>query len=348
MKIKVQTKPIKFILTLCITLLTTLGLLFKANQPVQASSINNYDSSELDLDVKSAIAIDAKNGQVFYAKNANQKLPIASMSKLITVYLTLQAIKEGKLSWNQEVKPSSQMVKVANNPEYSGVPLVKGHHYTIRQLYDATLIQSANGPAMLLAESVAGSQKNFADKMRALVKKWGIKDAKIYTPDGLPNYTQGKDAYPGASKNAENELSARDMAVVVDHLLTDYPEVIKTTKIVHKNFDDQGHITKMTNWNWMLPGLSQYDKNLPLDGLKTGTTDAAGACFAGTMIKNGRRIITVVMGAKHSDGSDPSRFIQTKKLLNYVFSNYQLYILKKGQKIDGKNIANVSDGKRKK
>lgn len=315
------------------------------SQQVKATTVDNYNASQVNLDVKGAIAIDAKSGQVLYAKNADQRMPIASMSKLITIYLTLQAIKDKKLSWNQKVKPTKQIVKVSQNPDYSGVPLYSGHSYTIRQLYQSTLIQSANGSAMLLAQAVAGSQQGFVSQMRALVKKWGIKDAKLYTPDGLPNYTQGKDAYTNVSKNAENELSASDMAIVVDKLLTDFPEVTKTTKIAHMNFNDQGKITKMENWNWMLKGLSQYDANYPLDGLKTGTTDAAGACFTGTMVKNGRRIITVVLGAKHKDGTDPSRFTQTKKLLNYVFSNYQLYIMKKNQKVDGAKTVSVPDGK---
>ena len=326
-------------------LLLSFFILGMNSQQVRAATVDNYNASQVDLDVKSAIAVDAKSGQVLYAKNADKKMPVASMSKLITIYLTLQAIKDKKLSWNQKVKPTKQIVKVSQNPDYSGVPLYMGHSYTIRQLYQSTLIQSANGSAMLLAQAVAGSQQGFVSQMRALVKKWGIKDAKLYTPDGLPNYTQGKDAYTNVSKNAENELSASDMAIVVDKLLSDFPEVTQTTKIAHMNFNDQGKITKMENWNWMLKGLSQYDSNYQLDGLKTGTTDAAGACFAGTMTKNGRRIITVVMGAQHKDGTDPSRFTQTKKLLKYVFDNYQLYIMKKNQKVDGAKTVAVPDGK---
>ncbi|QNQ81948.1 serine hydrolase [Lactobacillus sp. PV012] len=328
-----------------LTLFLFIGIATVANPSVEAATIDNYHQNNVNLDVKAAIAIDGKNGQVLYAKNANQALPVASMSKLITIYLTLQAIKDKKITWNQKVTPTKQIVKVSKNPDYSGVELNLGHTYTIRQLYQSTLIQSANGSAMLLGEAIAGSQVKFVNQMRSLLKKWGIKDAKIYTPDGLPNYTQGADAYPGASKNAENTLSASDMAIVVDKLLTDFPEVTETTKLSHLDFNDHGKVTKMTSWNWMLKGLSQYDAAFPLDGLKTGTTDAAGACFAGTMVKNGRRIITIVMGASHKDGTDPSRFVQTKKLLQYVFSNYQLYILKKNQTISGAKTVAVPEGK---
>ncbi|GFZ26625.1 D-alanyl-D-alanine carboxypeptidase [Lactobacillus corticis] len=287
------------------------------------TSISNYKSSDLSLNVKSALAIDASTGQVLYAKNANKALPIASMTKLITVYLTLQAIKQGKISWSTKVKPTSQIVKVANNSEYSNVPLYSGHSYTVKQLYEATLIESANGAAMMLAKAISGNQVTFVKKMRALVKKWGITDAEIYNVNGLPNSYLGTDAYPGAAKNAENHLSAKDMAIIGMHLIDDYPEVLNTTKIAKKTFVDGSTKTQMTNFNWMLKGLSSYDSRYPVDGLKTGTTDAAGACFIGTVKKNGGRIITVVMGAQHKSASDASRFKQTDKLLTWIYANYK-------------------------
>lgn len=287
------------------------------------TSISNYKSSDLSLNVKSALAIDASTGQVLYAKNANKALPIASMTKLITVYLTLQAIKKGQISWSTKVKPTSQIVKVANNSEYSNVPLYSGHSYTVKQLYEATLIESANGAAMMLAKAISGNQVTFVKKMRALVKKWGITDAEIYNVNGLPNNYLGTDAYPGAAKNAENHLSAKDMAIIGMHLIDDYPEVLNTTKIAKKTFVDGSTKTQMTNFNWMLKGLSSYDSRYPVDGLKTGTTDAAGACFIGTVKKNGGRIITVVMGAQHKSASDASRFKQTDKLLTWIYANYK-------------------------
>lgn len=344
MKIKLNIKKITVVVISLLLLVPAI-----TTSIAQAAIVpSNFADSKLDLKVKSAIAIDKKSGQVLYAKNANKKLPIASISKLITIYLTLQAIKDKKISWNQKITPDETAIKVSQNPEYAGVNLKTGHSYTIRQLYQATLIQSANGAAMTLAKAVSGGQKQFVDLMRKQLKKWGISDAKIYTPSGLPNYTSGIDAYPGAAKNAENELSAADVALVADHLLSDFPEVVKTTQIAHLNFVDGKQATAMTNWNWMLNGLRSYDASYPLDGLKTGTTDAAGACFVGTVKKNGRRIITVVLGARHRDGNDPARFDETKKLLSYLFNNYQLFIFKKGTRFAGAKNVKVVNGKEKK
>lgn len=306
---------------------------------------DNYHADQLDLNVKSAIAIDSHTGQLLYGKNVNQALPIASMTKLVTVYLTLQAIKQKKISWVTTVKPSAAIVKVANNSDYSNVPLKKGHSYTIKQLYEATLIESANGAAMCLAQAVAGSQTAFVKQMRHQLRNLKISDAQIYTVCGLPNGNLGKDAYPGVSKNAENKMSAKDMAIVGQNLLNDFPDVLDTTKIAHLDFIDGKKKTKMTNSDWMLKGLQQYDPALKVDGLKTGTTDAAGACFISTIKRNNARIITVVMGAKHRDGSDPSRFVQTKKLMNYIFSKYGPITFTKGQAIKGITTTKVKDGK---
>ncbi|KRM92093.1 serine hydrolase [Liquorilactobacillus cacaonum] len=286
---------------------------------VKADSTNVQD---LNLNVKSAIAIDATTGQVLYAKNENQALPIASMSKLISVYLVLQAIKEGKLSWNQKVSVDNDSYEVSQNTTLSNVPLLKDHTYTVKQLYQASLIYSANGAVMTLANAVAGSQKAFVDKMRALVKSWGIKDAELYTVSGLDNDQVGNAKYPGASTDAVNKLSASDMALVAEKILKYYPDILKTTSITRMKFNNGTTETEMENWNWMLKGLASSFTELPVDGLKTGTSDTAGADFTGTVHKDGHRIITVVMGAQHTSDTDMSRFVQTQKLMSYVYDNF--------------------------
>lgn len=339
---KTHLKKFAFAVIAAVTLISVTPLSASAN--TSTSGVSNYKNNNLSLKVKSSIAIDSQTGQILYAKNANKIMPIASMTKMITVYLTLEAIKDGKIKWNTQVEPTKNIVKVANNAEFSNVPLRLHHKYTVKQLYQATLIESANGAAMCLAKAVSGNQKNFVDLMRKQVKEWGINGAKLYTACGLPNGSVGFDKYPGAGKKAENQMSARDMAVVSQKLLMDYPEVIKTTKLAHLAFKDQGKSTRMTNFNWMLKGLSQYNRALPVDGLKTGTTDAAGACFASTLSYKGGRLITVVMGARHQDGTDPSRFIETAKLLNWSLKNYQPIILKKHEILQDARSVQVKNG----
>lgn len=269
---------------------------------------------QLDLEAKSTIAIDAKTGQIIYAKDDKQTYPVASMSKLLTAYILLQAIHEGKITWETKVTPTVTEVDISNNTELTNVPLKEGHSYTIKQLYQAMLVGSANAATMLIGNSISGTQTKFIDKMRKTAKNLGITDAKIYSANGLTAKYLGDERYPNTDENAENEFSVRDMAIISQKLIEKYPEILETTKLTKIDFNDNGEITTVNNTNELL----QDDSHLEVDGLKTGTSDAAGYCFASTTNKDGHRIITVIAGAKDND----ARFDQTKNLLNYIYNNY--------------------------
>lgn len=269
---------------------------------------------QLDLEAKSAIAIDAKTGQIIYAKDDKQIYPVASMSKLLTAYILLQAIHEGKITWETKVTPTVTEVDISNNTELTNVPLKEGHSYTIKQLYQAMLVGSANAATMLIGNAISGTQTKFIDKMRETAKSLGITDAKIYSANGLTAKYLGDEIYPNTDENAENEFSVRDMAIISQKLIKEYPEILETTKLTKIDFNDNGEITTVNNTNELL----QDDSHLEVDGFKTGTSDAAGYCFASTTNKDGHRIITVIAGAKDND----ARFDQTKNLLNYIYNNY--------------------------
>lgn len=269
---------------------------------------------QLDLEAKSAIAIDAKTGQIIYAKDDKQIYPVASISKLLTAYILLQAIHEGKITWETKVTPTVTEVDISNNTELTNVPLKEGHSYTIKQLYQAMLVGSANAATMLIGNAISGTQTKFIDKMRETAKSLGITDAKIYSANGLTAKYLGDEIYPNTDENAENEFSVRDMAIISQKLIKEYPEILETTKLTKIDFNDNGEITTVNNTNELL----QDDSHLEVDGLKTGTSDAAGYCFASTTNKDGHRIITVIAGAKDND----ARFDQTKNLLNYIYNNY--------------------------
>ena len=114
MRIKTKIKKIVIILVAALTMCSTAAI---ASPVFASSNVSSYRQNDLSLDVKSALAIDSNSGQILYAQNANKILPIASMTKLITVYLTLQAIKNKQISWNTKVTPTDNIVKVANNSE---------------------------------------------------------------------------------------------------------------------------------------------------------------------------------------------------------------------------------------
>ncbi|WP_105957234.1 serine hydrolase [Apilactobacillus quenuiae] len=294
----------------------------------------------LKLQAKSALAIDAKTGQILYSKNANQALPTASMSKLLSIYVTLQAIQAHKINWDTKVKITPALHALSVNPEYANVELKEGHAYTIKQLYQAA-IYSENAGAMAMGYGVAGSTQKFALKMRQAVKDLGINDAKIYTACGLTNGEVGSLGFKDVDSNAENKLSATDMAIISMNILKMYPHILKDTAANTTKFENK----TMLNWNWMIRGRGYALPDIKVDGLKTGTSDTAGACFTGTAVKNNHRVITVVMGVHHSGQYDPSRFVQTQKLLKYVYAKYHHVNLTANQAVsemtEGRNDGNI-------
>lgn len=305
-------------------------------------------ATNVDVDAKAALAVDAESGQILYQKNADQVLPIASMTKMISLYLVLQAIHDGKLKWTDAISPDNAIYTLAKDTSLSGVPLEPENKYSVKELYQASVIYSANDAMMLLANAVAGSQEAFVTKMTSLLNGWGINDAKIVNVTGLNNSELKTDRVPGTPADAENEMSAKDMAIVAKHLLNDYPEILDTTKITSMTFrPGTSDATKMDNYDWMLKGLVSAQKDLPVDGLKTGTTDLAGNCFTGTAKKNGFRVITVVLNAGGT--AQTRRFDQTAKLMRAVFADWQpLTATTKGQTVTGHKHLAVDKGKQTK
>jgi D-alanyl-D-alanine carboxypeptidase len=302
----------------------------------------------LGLQAKSAILVDYNSGQILYEKNADQVYPPASMTKMMTEYLVMQALHQGRLTWNTKVAISDYAYQISQNRGFSNVPLRKDYQYTVRELYEAMAIYSANGASIALAEKVGGSEKNFVSLMNQTAKKFGMTGARYINSSGLENVDLGKFAsYGGTSdKNARNELSARDLAKLAYHVIHDYPEALTISSIPLKNFTaGVNSPIQMVNWNYMLPGfgtnMNKY-KYPGVDGLKTGHTDLAGYCFTGTVSKNGQRLISVVMGTT----SDGQRFDQTRALFDYGYQQFSDQIVaKKNQKINGSKPVPVNNGK---
>lgn len=268
------------------------------------------------IDAKTAVTIDAKTGRVLYAQNANQKLPIASVVKILTLAVIEQDVAKGHLSWNQKVKITKPVAKIANDWHFSNVELDAGHKYTVRDLANSMMIVSADGSAAALALADAGSTAKFNRKMQAVAKKAGVKDAKIYNMIGLDNGSLGKIKLKGVKNSAENQFSALDVAKISRYLIRKYPDSLNITKANHVNFTANDHQQyDMVNINTMLSGNPLAPKDWQVDGLKTGTTDKAGNCFAGTEKNGKRRYITVVLNVP---GNYNAQFLQTISMLENV------------------------------
>ena len=301
-------------------------------------SVNPVLAQDFDVAAKHAIAIEANTGKILYEKDATQPVEIASITKLITVYLVYEAIEQGKISLTTPVDISDYPYQLTTNSEASNVPL-DARNYTVEELLDATLVSSANSAAIALAEKVAGSEKDFVDMMKAKLQEWGIQDATLVNSTGLNNETLGDNIYPGSKKDDENKLSAYDVAVVARNLILKYPQVLEITKKPSSTFAGM----TITSTNYMLEDMPAYRGGI--DGLKTGTTVKSGDSFVGTTEEKGMRIITVVLNANTQAGNPYSRFTATSNLLDYISSNFALQtIIKQGESYQDSK-APVQDGK---
>lgn len=265
------------------------------------------------------------------------------MTKMMSEYLVHEAVDKGKLKWDQKVKISEYAHKISQDRSLSNVPLENGGSYTVKELYEAMAIYSANGATIALVEQIAGKEVNFVKMMNDKSKEFGMKDYKFVNSTGLTNQDLKGYHLEGTTLEEKNKMSARDCAILAQRLIQDFPQILNTAKIPKKTFQEGGkYPIDMANFNWMLKGLiKQYEG---VDGLKTGTTPEAGDCFTGTVERNGMRLISVVIKAK----SHTARFDETKKLYDYGFANFEVKnVYGKDSVIKGHETVRVANAKEK-
>ncbi|UKS26035.1 D-alanyl-D-alanine carboxypeptidase [Paenibacillus sp. HWE-109] len=296
-------------------------------------------SNEPKIAAKSGIVMEASTGTVLYEMNADEAFPPASMAKMMTEYLAMESIKEGKFKWDSPVTATKNAADVIG----SGQLIAENETLTFKDMFNAMSIYSANDASVAFAELLGGTEENFAKMMNEKAKQLGMSDkAHFISATGL---SRADLKNPPASIEGETKMTARDAAILAYNILKDHKEILEFTKIPSLKLRPTDK-TPMINWNWMLEGnltntnLKKY-AYAGLDGLKTGSTDDAGYCFTGTAEKNGMRIITVVMGTK----TEPERFNETRKLLDYGFNNFEIKpFLNAKQQIDSLKIVNIKKG----
>ncbi len=292
------------------------ALLFSALLPTAPA----VQAQAPEISAEAALTVDFETGQILQGKNIDELMGIASMTKMIVEYIVFEEIEAGNLDWDTEITISDYAYGISQNYDLSNVPLRKGENYSLRELYEAMAIYSANGATIAIAEHIEGSEPAFVDRMRETVERFGVEDAALFNASGLDRIYLGDNIYPGSKENDENRMSARSIAKITNQILKDYPEILEVASIPTKTFRE-GTIDaiQMVNWNRMLEGLSHYRPGV--DGLKTGTTDIAGYTFAGTAQEEDQRLITVVMGV---DGDINARFVETDRLLDFGFDAFEL------------------------
>ncbi|MDF2926831.1 MAG: D-alanyl-D-alanine carboxypeptidase [Paenibacillaceae bacterium] len=257
------------------------------------------------FDAAAVVLMDLSNGRIVQSVNPDTPLPPASMSKMMTEYLVLDAIKTGELQWGEKIKVSPYAAGVTG----SKVSLQAGDMVSVRDLLAAVAVYSANDAAIVLAERLGGSEEKFASMMNDAAKELGLsRKSRFINATGLPRRDMGGKA-PSSIKG-EQTLTAADTGKLAARLITDHPEILQYTSKSQYRMEYKSMVLDNTN----LMVRKEYRSSLHvqgMDGLKTGFTDEAGYCFTGTAVIDGKRYVSVIMG---SSGS-VKRFEETKKLL---------------------------------
>lgn len=255
---------------------------------------------------KSAILVDNLSGKVLYEKNADEKLAPASMTKLASMLMVMEAIDDGNLKFEDKVTISEE----AANMGGSQVFLQAGEVYTVYDLLKSVAIASGNDAVVALAEKIGGSQSGFIDMLNKRLKEIGATNTNFVNAHGL---------------DAEGHYStARDMSIIARELLK-HPKILEFTSIYEEYLEkNDGSRIWLVNTNKL---VRFYDG---VDGLKTGFTKTAGYCLTATASKNNFRLISVVMGEDTSE----NRSSDTVKMLNYGFNTFKINIIKtKGESL---------------
>ena len=254
-----------------------------------------HAEDSLNLDSASAILIDASSGKILYEKNKNEKLPMASMTKIMSMLLIMENIDNGSLDYTDKVIIS----KNASSMGGSQVFLQEGEEYKVEDLLKCIAVSSANDAVVAMAEKISGSVNAFVNLMNERAKDLGMNNTNFANPHGLDNENHYSTAY--------------DMAILAKELLK-YPDILKYTSI----YED--YLTKPDGSQVWLVNTNRlvrfYDG---VDGLKTGYTTDAGYCLTATAKKNDLRLISVVMKASSSD----TRSKDTATLLTYGFNSFK-------------------------
>lgn len=283
--------------------------------------INNKINAEMILapNSQSAILIEASTGKIIYEKEKDEKRSPASMTKIMTFLLTVEALENGQIKLTDKVLIS----KNASGMGGTQIFIEEGTYVTVEDLIKGLGIASANDAAVALAEYIGGTEDNFISMMNKRAKELGCKNTNFKNPHGLDE--------------EEHYSSAYDMSLMAKELVKhDYALQISSTYEEYINVSGENHWLVNTN------KLVKFYKGI--DGLKTGYTDKAKYCLTATMNKNNMRLISVVMGADTKD----NRTADTISMMEYGNNMYTSKTLYKKEDITGKiNIKNSVNRKAK-
>ena len=274
------------------------------------------NAAEMEISAKSAILIDQNTGKVLYKKNENEKLAMASMTKIMSLLLIMEKIDEGVIKYDDIVEISQE----ASSMGGSQIFLNPGDKYKVKDLLKGVAMASANDAVVALAEKTYGSKESFIEAMNKRAEELNLKNTHFVNVHGLDDENHYSSSY--------------DMAIMAKELLK-YEKILDYTKVYEEYLQKpDGSQIWLVNTNKLVRFYGG------VDGLKTGYTAKAGYCLTATAKKNNLRLISVVMGEE----SIEKRSQDTVKLLNYGFNTYKVNLIKDKKEVLGK--VKVEKGKK--
>ncbi len=246
------------------------------------------------IPARSAVLLDAGSGQLLFEMNAHEKIPPASITKIMTMLLVMEAIEDGSIAYSDTVTCSDHAAEQGG----SQIWLEPGEQMTVEELLKAAAVNSANDASMALAEYTAGTEEAFVARMNERAAELGMRDTTFCNPTGL---------------DEEGHLSSAYDIALMSRALLAHEEITRFTTIWMDTL--RGGETALTNTNRL---VRFYEG---CTGLKTGTTDGAGSCLAASAERNGLHLIAVSMGSATSD----ERFASCRTLLDYGFSAFESF-----------------------
>lgn len=279
---------------------------------INASEMNvNKELGEYAKNSKSAVLIEPSTKTVLYEKNSHEKLAPASMTKIMTLLLTMEAIDSGKLSYDEDVLISKRAAGMGGTQIF----ISEGMTVKVIDLLKGIGIASANDAAVALAEKVGGTYDNFVIMMNKKAKDLGAEDTNFKNPHGLDEEGHYSTAY--------------DMSLIASELIK-HDKILEITSTYEENINVNGENHWLVNTNKLVRFYNG------MDGLKTGYTDKAKYCLTGTMKKNDMRLVSVVMGADTKE----DRNEDTISMMEYGFSVYGIKNILKSNKSLGEIYVN--------
>ena len=308
MKRKIVKIIISLILSVTISLLSCVGFAFNTIEVNTQPTTTITEDFPVNISSKSAILMDTVTGRVLISKNADEKLPPASVTKIMSLLLIMEAIEEGKISLTDTVTVSETAAKKGG----SQIWLEVGETMTVDELLKATVVASANDACTALGEFVAGSETAFITMMNDKAAQLGMSNTHFENCTGLDDttdnhYTSAYDIAIMSSELIKYDLIIEYSTIWMDYLRNGATELVNTNKLIRT-----------------------YDG---ITGLKTGTTSKAGCCISATATRGNTSYVAVVLGASNS----AERFADAKALLDWGFANYEFFT----PHIDNELISNL-------